>query len=517
MAVISKPSGTFSIVAAPTPVENAPQRILYIGQQNGGSATDEVLVKDIGTSGEENSLFGQKSMLAYAIREARKLNSVTRIDAIPLGNATGTEATADITFSGTATANDTVNIVIQSKTNFLLKVDIKIGDDQDEVAAAVDAAINAEADLLVTAAVTTDTVTLTSVHTGLWNNFISLRIESLPAGITVTTLDAFTGGSGQEDTSTIFAQVSTIRYQSIVYDAQYELSDVVNFLDARFNSTNAVLDGVAIIGATNTDTNLKGQADTLDSLSAMFLANKPVSIALKYEGSAMLELDFAVASQFAAIRSLRLTPGQNIANLLVGGSIFSTVGGANRAALPYHNTPFANLPVIEQELGWTFPEQDELNNSGVGFLGNNTNANGIIAGDIVTMYLTNSNDVSDKTFKFLNAVDTSSAVREFFFNNNKEQYAQAVLSQGDPIANANMVTAQSIDAFQTTLYTKLSENPFALTPKGDNAVKFFEDNLTVSVDFASGLVSIVAEVPIVSQVRVIDATLRIAFTIQTGG
>lgn len=518
MAVISKPSTTFNIEAAPTPVANAPQKILYIGQQNGGTATSEVLVKDIGTSGEENALFGQKSMLAYAIREARKLNSVTRIDAIPfVDDVGGSQATAAIDFTGTATENDTVNVVVQSKTNFLFKVDVSIGDTASEVAIAVAAAINANADILVTAIPTSTVVDLTSVHTGTWNNFISLRVESLPTGITVSTLTAFSGGTGLEPTDTIFAQVSAIRYQSIVYDAKYTLSDVVDFLDARFNSTNAVLDGVAIIAATDSASNLKAQAVTLDSLSAVFLANKPISITAQYEGSAMLELDYAISSQFCAIRALRLTPNQNIANLLVGGSIFSTIGGPNRAALPYHNTPFANLPVIEEELGWTFAEQDDFNNNGVAFLGNNANVSSVIAGDIVTMYLTNTAAVSDKTFKFLNAVDTSSAVREFFFNNNKEQYAQAVLTSGDPIANANMVTVLSITGFQTALFTDLALLPFALTPKGDVAVKFFEDNLSVTADFESGTITIIAEVPIVSQVRIINGTLRIAFTVQTGG
>lgn len=518
MATVRLPKTTFNIVAAPTDAQNAPQRILIVGQQVDGTSTTDVLIKDVGFSGQEDALFGRQSMLAYMIREFRKINVVSQIDAIPLDSGAGAAAaTSTITFLGTATENATLDFVIQSKKNFSFSIPIVDGDSSGAVATAVAAAINASDSILVSAANTLDDVDLTSLMLGTFGNSITIRIENLPAGITLSALLPFSGGTGDPVTTTIFDQLENIRYQTIIFPANYTKSDVVDFLDGRFNATNAVLDGIVLMSETSSSTLLKGQALALDSLSAVLLGNKPVAITNAYQGSALIESDVAISAQLGAIRTLRLTPGQNIANFLVGGSIFTTFGGTNRAALPYHNTPFENLAVIEEELGWTRPEQDDLNDNGIAFLGNNTSVNQVISGDMVTTFLNNPLGSPDKTFKFLNAVDTSSALREFFSNNNREQYAQTVLTEGQVVANADMASVQSIRAFQTKLYDDLSKNPFTLVPTGTTAVQFFNDNLSVTADFESGLITIIAIVPIVSQVRVIDGTLRISFTIQTGG
>lgn len=515
MSTINLPKTTFNLVAAPTPVDNAPQQILFIGQQVDATSPDGVLIKNVGFSGQEDALFGRKSMLAYMIRGFREINAVSRVDAIPLDAAGGaTAATATISFSGLATAVGTLSVVVQSKRNFTFNVTIPSGSTPAAVATALETAINSSDAILVSALATVGDVDLTSLMLGTFGNTIAIRIESLPPGIT-DTITAFAGGAGDPTTSAIFTQLENIRYQTVVYPDYFQAL-VKDFLNARFNATNAVLDGIGISQTTADESTLKATSATLNSLSIVNLGNKPVSIPNEYEGAMILESDVSVSSQLAALRTLRLTPNQNIANLLVGGNIFTTFGGPSRAALPYHNTPFENLPVIEEELGWTSAEQDDLNNNGVAFLGNNPSLTSIISGEMVTTFLTNVNSVPSTTFKFLNAVDTSSTVREFFSSNNRNQYAQSVLTQGIPIANSDQVSLQSIKNFQIALYEDLSREPFGLVPNGDNATQFFSDNLSVTADFQTGTVDIVSIVPIVSQVRSLDGTLRISFTFQTG-
>jgi phage tail sheath gpL-like len=519
MAAVNVPKVTVAITPSPQTPVNQPQKVLFIGQQGAGTATSGELVKNIGASGEEDTLFARRSMLATMIREFRRINDVTQVDAIPLDDdGAASTAAGDIVFTGAATASGTYSVSIQSRKLHNFTLSVASGDTPTILSAALETLINADSSILVTADGTTTpgTVDITASFGGTEGNFIGIEVDGLVAGLT-TSVTAMTGGGTDPDLTGLFDVIGETRYQTIVWPGSYDQTVVTDLLDPRFNPTNAVLDGVAFTARTDTSANLITSVSTANSESLVLLGNKTVS-KTSYKGSALFEFDPTISSEFAAIRTLRLTSGQNIASLLVGGSITNAFGGPSRAATPYHNTPFDNLPVIETELGWTTLEQSDLNENGVSFLGNNNAGNTVIAGDIVTTYLTNAAAVEDVTFKYLNYVDTASNVREFFFNNNKAQYSQTVLTTGSVVPNTRMANVDSIEAFQASLYKELSDTDnngvlYALTVAGSDGEAFFKDNLTVSIDSADGKVTIFAKVPIVTQLREIDETLQIAFDI----
>lgn len=522
MTVISTPKTTFAITSAPQTVENAPQQVLFVGQFTGTAVTAGSLVKNIGSAGEESALFGQRSMLATMIREFRKINTVSRVDAIPLADPGGVAATSDILFAGTATEDGSLTFYVQSRELHKFEVPVSNLDTAEDISNALAALITADTTVLVTASdVTADTTELTASFLGTEGNSIGLQLVGSVAGITVT-MPPMAGGTLSPTTAGIFSVVGDIRYQTVVWPSSYTKSDVTGFLDPRFNPTGQVLDGVAISAETDSAANLITSVSTLNSESFTLLGNKTVSIADNNEGSALFEFNPTISSQFAAIRALRLTPGQNIASFLVGGGLTNAFGGPSRASTPYHNTPFSLLPIIELEEGWSLTEQDQLKAGGVSFLGNNTALNTVIAGDIVTTYLTNSAGDPDETFKFLNYVDTASNIREFYWNNNKSQYAQTVLTDGDLVPGINMANANSIAAFQEQLYSELAGIDangvlYGLTQAGKSAQDFFSQNLLVTVALETGTVTISAKVPIVTQLREIDGTLQIVFDINTAG
>jgi len=354
-------------------------------------------------------------------------------------------------------------------------------------------------------------VTLTSVHPGEEANSTPLRIIQNVAGISVD-ITSFTGGVGTIVIPTIEDLVGDVRYQTIVYPSTYPIETIKTFLDDRFNATNIILDGVAIITATDSDDNLINLASSIDSLSVCLFGNKKVSQD-SIKGGALVENNLTMSSYVAAIKSLRLTEGSNIARYLVGNGISNTFGGTYMAAVPYHNTPIAELSIIVNNYGWSRTQQDALNNGGVSVLGNNSSISSIIMGDIVTTYLTNSAGLTDNTFKYLNYVETSSAVREYFFNNNKQQYAQTTLTDGDLIQGLRQANANSIGNYQYSLYETLSGSSYGLVMSGNAPFNYFKQNLSVSVDMANGLADISMIVPIVSQLRGINGTVQISFSV----
>lgn len=517
MSIVSLPNTTFDLAVAPQLISNTPQRVLFMGQQATDASPNEVLVSNIQV-GQAPSLFGARSMLTAMIQGFRRINTSTAIDAIPFNDAGGaTAATATIDFgSTTATANGTIQIAIQSKTLYTIEVPVTSGDTSVIVAANFTTIFNLSTTISVTITDNLDgTVTLTAFNAGTEGNSISIEIDNDSSTGIPTTLTGFAGGATDPTfTLSIFDQVGDRRYTRLVYPYSFDDSVIAQFLNARFNPTNAVEDGVGVTQGTDSSPDLQVRADGLNSQSIVILGNRPVSLTTA-TGGALFEYDPVVASYWAAISTLRLTEGQNIPNLLIGPlNAANPVGGPRVAAIPYFNTPVSLLPPIDLTRGWLTDQQEALNNAGVSFLGNNIANNEIIFGQMVTTYVKNTQGLPDTAFKFLNTVDTGSQIREFFFNNNKNEYAQAVLTTGDVVASYQ-VNVQAFNAFQLNLYKVLSEPPYALTVAGSSAINFFKSNITTTLDEATGTISTVMIVPIVSQLRNINGVIEIAFDVVT--
>ena len=157
-------------------------------------------------------------------------------------------------------------------------------------------------------------------------------------------------------------------------------------------------------------------------------------------------------------------------------------------------------------------EIDSLNTSGISTIGNNRAGNQVILGEQVTTYKTDSAGNPDVSFKFLNFVDTSSNAREFFVNNYRNVYAQSRLTGGDLIPGRDMANQASIEATTIGFYNTLSGADFVLTQAGEEARRFFIQNLIVSLDLATGTVTVDMGTPLVTQLRNLFGTMRIVFS-----
>ncbi len=507
------PKTTLNIVGATNATENAEQKILFVGQKtSAGSASSGALVEDISLA-DISSLFGADSMIAIILRAAKDINNTTKMDAISLDdNGSGVDATGTFTITGPATEDGTLTFFIGSKINGKFEIAVADTDSATVIGDALAAAITADLESPVDAANVAGVVTLTAINAGTFGNDIGMKVEGSVAGVAVAIV-AMASGAIDPVLTTVFDSIDELRYQTIVWPSNYGVTELIDLLDDRFNVDNAILDGVGITSDTDTLANLKSTYTSLNEKLVIVQGNKLIDNS-DYKGSAIFELDVAISSEFAAIRALRLTDGEAISDFVIAGTSGArdNFGGDAIRSLPYFNTPFDNLPVIETGLGFTKEEIDELKTAGVFVLGNNSANNNILAGEVVTLYKTDSLGSADLSFKFLNYVDTISGIREYFFNNQKTRYAQSRLTEGDIIEGRNMANENSIRAFLVRLYNDLSGTDFVLVQAGESALSFYKGNLVVEIDLENGKVTETMKVPIVTQLREIIGTIQLSFT-----
>lgn len=519
MTRVSQPEVNVTKIPASTSQSNEPQKVLIIGQQvAAATATSGVLQTEIGNSNEEDTLFGQNSMLAGMVRAFKAINQLTRVDAIPLDDAAGVAATGTITIVGTATVAGTINFVIGSRENHTYAIAVAVGDTETDVADALTAANIADADAPFTVSNVAGVVTVTADQDGTAGNEITIEVsaaEVIATGLTSATIVAMASGATDPTLTNIFDVIADIRYQTIVFPAAYGYTFITDELDARFNTDNDVLDGVGIATLTDTLSNIKTAAAAENSQSLVIISNLKTT-GDESKGSAMVELNENISAQVAAIRSLRLTENSNISRFIVTtAGALDTRGGAALASLPYFNTPLANLPLIDEGVGFSKTEIEELKTNGACVLGNNSGRTSIIMDEFVTTYKTDAASNADPTWKFLNSVDTASAAAEYIFNNLKSDFSQSRLTDGDLISGRAMANESKIRGAMVGYYQALAGEDFVLVEAGEDALAFFKDNLTVTIDKSAGSVTMTAKLPIVTQIRVITVPLQIVFSLDS--
>jgi phage tail sheath gpL-like len=514
---VSNPIINITKAPAEQSISNAPQKVLIVGQQTGSVYTSGSLVESIGNANIEIGNFGKGSQISEMVKAFKSANQVTRLDAIALDdNGSGVQATGSVAFSGTATESGALVVSVGSRINHKYSVSIASGDTATQIGDALVALINADAHKIVSASNTTGTVTLTANNAGTYGNGIGLEVKGIVGGVTPS-VTAMTGGATDPVLTGLFDVIGETRYQTIIFPGNYDVTVVADshtstssLLDPRWNEDNAILDGVCVISKTDTLANLKTFLNSRNSQSLIVNAQGIVNDTL-YKGSSIFELDDVIAAQIGAVRALRLTDGANIAQFVIASNLDAR-GGTHTASLPYMNTPLT-LPVLDTGKGWAKSEQSEINVAGGFFVGNNVSGTGVVLGQVYTTYKTDAAGNVDKTYQFLNNVDVTSAGAEFIFNNLKSAYSQSRLTDGSLVTGYNMVNENAIRGKLVELYNILSGEGYLLYRAGEDNVKYFVDNLTISLDLLNGKATSTAKVPLVAQLRRLDLVLQAVFNI----
>lgn len=285
-------------------------RRLLIGQKlSGGTAMANALVR-VTSAAQADTLFGAGSMLAGMVRAALAIDTYTELQVMPVvDNAAGAAATGTIVFTGPATASGTIELLIAGRR---VSVGVISGDTATAIGTAAAAAITAAADMPVTAASTTGTVTLTSRHKGETGNSLSAMVnyytgQVLPAGVGVT-FTAFSGGSGNPALGSALAALGDEWLQTwgVPYSDSASLATIKTELSSRF-AWNREIEAHAFVAARGTQGALGAIGDSHNSqhLTIIMANDEPMPA---YEKAAET---MAIAAYYAAIDPAR--PIQNLA------------------------------------------------------------------------------------------------------------------------------------------------------------------------------------------------------------
>lgn len=507
MTIISQPRTTLQLASAGVEVGPAPQRVLLVGQMTSGLATPGELVEMIDNdTNTPGSYFGSNSMVASVIRAFKRINQQTELDVLPLSdNGSGVAREVTITYAGTATESGEFKLNVAGEK---FVVPIASGTTAAALATATAALINGSSNNAFTAAALAAVVTLTAVHPGKVANGYNVGVSGMVAGVTHAVAETV-AGAGDPILTSILDGLDK-RYQGVVWPYAEDTLPIREFLEARFAAENKVIDGVAFTAAVDSASNLVTAFDSINSQVLVVFGDK-ANAETSYIGPAQPIPGHDKAALFAAARALRLTPGAAIGNLLTSQAGLDQFGGPALASLPYFNTVLP-LPAPGTGRGFTDQEIENLFDVGVSVMGTNVNGSNGLVGEVVTTAQTDPAGNPDPTFGFLNFVDTMSVVREFFFSNFKTRFAQSRLTEGALAAGRDIANALSIRAFTESLYARLASPDFVLTQDGPVALDFFKSNLSVTLDLSTGTVQLVMFVPIVTQLRTIIGTIKIAFS-----
>lgn len=420
-------------------------------------------------------------------------------------------ASTSLTFSGIATESGTITVSITSLLDYSFPISVSDGFTETNIADALVILINASVNAPFSATNVAGVVTCIAANNGEEGNVFSTSVSGVVAGIT-TTLTTWFDGDANPDLTDIFDVIGDTRYQTIVWPCTYDLTEIATLLSNRFNANGQILDGVGMIACTKSFADAKSAVEALNNQS-LWIETNVVESDTTLEGGVIVEIDYVRASQLAAVRSLRLTPGANITNLTVTNAPKDQVGGPSIATLPYANTPFPNLPIIKTGRGLTQTQIKELRTAGSFVFGNNLNNTGIILGEVVSTYKTDAVGNPDLSFKFGNFVDTISNVAEYFFNNLRNDFKSSRLTLGDLKDGFSMENKKSLTAQIIKYYQDLTGPVFLLLQDGEDARKFFVKNLVLDIDLLTGTVTFSAKVPIITQIRVITGQIQLAFDI----
>lgn len=170
-----------------------PKSLLFGQMLSSGSAAANTPVL-VSSAAQAKAYFGTGSMLAQMAELYLRNDPFGELWCCPVADASGTNATAEITVTDDAAGDGTIYLYIGAR---LITVGVATGDTAEEIATALAAAIEADPDCGCDAAVdgvNADRVDVTYMHDGLLGNHITLRTnylgisggQSYPDGVTLT-------------------------------------------------------------------------------------------------------------------------------------------------------------------------------------------------------------------------------------------------------------------------------------------------------------------------------------------
>jgi phage tail sheath gpL-like len=150
------------------------QRVI-IGQKLAAGTMAANTLFDVDSEEQAKVDAGVGSHFADMVKILRQNDTSLRLRGVLLDdNGAGVAAESTITVSGPATASGTLNIYLGGQ---IIQVGVTNGDSADTIAANIEAAIDADPELLFTATVLTNVVTVICKHKGEWTQELAIAVN----------------------------------------------------------------------------------------------------------------------------------------------------------------------------------------------------------------------------------------------------------------------------------------------------------------------------------------------------
>lgn len=286
---------------------------LLLGQKTSSGGAADNTIHRVTNADQLIALAGRGSMLHRMAKKhfANNTTTETYVGVIP-DNGAGVAASGSVLFGGTVTGAGTLNFYIGGER---VQVGVASGQAPDAIAVALAAAINANTDLPVTAAIdgsVDEKVNITFRHKGVTGNELDMRVnyqdgEALPAGLTAT-ITAMANGTSNPVLTSIIAAMGDEWYNVIAfpYTDATSLAAIETELSSRFGPMR-MIDGVAISASSASHGTLGTLGDSRNSQHLSIVATNQ-SPTPPYEYAAAVA---AVAAFYGAIDPAR--PFQTLA------------------------------------------------------------------------------------------------------------------------------------------------------------------------------------------------------------
>lgn len=397
--------------------------LIIAGRTSDGSIA-ELVPKLISSPSQAADYFGDGSQVHEMVTSFKQNNDTGELWAIGLDDS-GAKASADFTFSGTATEDGTVTAYIAGHR---VKIDVENGDTAAEIATAFETELAKLKNqyLPVTYLKSSGTMNLIAKNAGVVGNEMDLRLnfyegEALPAGISCVTT-GFAGGASAPDIQDALDVLGAEQYDVIAhpYTDNSNMTAIKNELETRWGPLTQN-DGVGI--AFKNDS----YAD-LVTLSASH--NSPHHV-------------------LGGINSSPTAPWR-IAASIAGNVAFS---GQIDPARPFQTLKLFGVLAPAVTDRFTATERNILLQNGIGTLMIDSSGDVRIE-RLVTTYKTNAFGAPDVSYQDLNTVMTLSYLRYDFRNYILRKYPRHKLandgtrfSAGQAIMTPNLMKSEAVLKF----------------------------------------------------------------------
>jgi phage tail sheath gpL-like len=198
----------------------APNKTLIIGQKLAAGTQPQLVPLRIQSDAQASAAFGRASILDRMVRLARKADPLTELWVVAQDDlGAGAQAAGTITVTGNGGSSGTIAMMIAGQS---VPVGVTVGQTAAQIGTNIAVAINAAADLPVTAAANgAGVVTITARHKGTCGNDIDIRFNYYQGDVTPTNvglaLVAMAGGAGNPDIAAALAALGEgEQYRAII-------------------------------------------------------------------------------------------------------------------------------------------------------------------------------------------------------------------------------------------------------------------------------------------------------------